>query len=158
MSLYPRLNLPPCPLRFSSDRGRRTLFDPLRRKYVALTPEEWVRQHFVHFLSSEKGIPSELMANEVSITLNAMARRCDTVVYDRHLRPIAIVEYKAPSVSVTVEVFEQAARYNMVLGVPYLIISNGLRHFCFYRDGDTGSYTSIDHIPTYEEMLLARPQ
>ena len=87
-----------------------------------------------------------------------MARRCDTVVYDRHLRPIAIVEYKAPSVSVTVEVFEQAARYNMVLGVPYLIISNGLRHFCFYRDGDTGSYMPIDHIPSYEEMLLARPQ
>lgn len=155
MSLYPPLNLPPCPLRFSSDRGRRTVFDPLRRKYVALTPEEWVRQHFVHYLLSEKGVPAELTANEVSITLNSLSRRCDTVVYNRQLRPLAIAEYKAPSVAITQRVFEQIARYNMVLTVPFLLVSNGLRHFCFHQKKSMGEYTPMDHIPDYNEMLLA---
>lgn len=155
MSLYPPLNLPPCPLRFSSECGRRTVFDPLRRKYVALTPEEWVRQHFVHYLLSEKDIPAELTANEVPITLNTLSRRCDTVIYNRQLHPLAIIEYKSPSVAITQSVFEQAARYNMVLGVPYLLISNGLRHFCFHQKKSMGEYTPMDHIPNYNEMLLA---
>ena len=158
MSLYPPLHLPPCSLRFGSDRGRQTVLDPLRRKYVALTPEEWVRQHFVHYLLSEKGVPAELTANEVPITLNSLSRRCDTVVYNRQLRPLAIVEYKAPSVAITQRVFEQIARYNMVLAVPFLLVSNGLRHFCFRQNQSMDAYLPMDHIPAYDEMLLALDQ
>ena len=136
MRSYPTLNLPPCPLRVEIRNGRRYVLDLLRRKYVALTP-------------------AELTANEVSITLNSLARRCDTVIYDRQLQPLAIIEYKAPTVPISLNVFNQAARYNMVLGVPYLIISNGIHHFCCQKNNSRGEYTSIDYIPTYSEMLLA---
>ena len=155
MKPYPPLNLPPCPLRIELRKGRRYVFDLLRRKYVALTSEEWVRQHFVHYLLSQKNVPAELTANEDAITLNTLARRCDTVVYDRQLQPLAIIEYKAPAVPISANVFNQAARYNMVLGVPYLIISNGIHHFCCQKNNSRGEYTSIDYIPTYSEMLLA---
>ena len=103
-------------------------------------------------------MPAELTANEVPITLNALSRRCDTVVYNRQLRPLAIAEYKAPSVAITQRVFEQIARYNMVLAVPFLLVSNGLRHFCFRQNQSMDAYLPMDHIPAYDEMLLALDQ
>ena len=128
------------------------ILDVIRRQYVALTPEEWVRQNFVHFLIEYKGYPQSLMANEVQLKLNGMSRRCDTVVYDRTLRPRVIVEYKAPSVSITQKVFEQICRYNMVLQVDYLIVSNGLAHYCCRIDYPTRSYTFLQEIPEYKDL------
>lgn len=125
------------------------ILDVIRRQYVALTPEEWVRQHFVHFLIEHKGYPQSLMANEVQLKLNGMSRRCDTVVYDRALRPRVIIEYKAPSVSITQRVFEQICRYNIVLQVDYLIVSNGLAHYCCKVDYANRSYTFVEDIPEY---------
>lgn len=129
------------------------ILDVIRRQYVALTPEEWVRQHFVHFLIEHKGYPQSLMANEVQLKLNGMSRRCDTVVYDRALRPRVIIEYKAPSVSITQRVFEQICRYNIVLQVDYLIVSNGLVHYCCKVDYANRSYTFVEDIPEYSNIV-----
>ena len=144
------LNLPGYEAKIREKEGKREIFDRLRRCYVALTPEEWVRQHFVNMLIEHKGYPATLTANEVSITLNGMMRRCDTVVYDKNLRPIAIVEYKAPTVKIYEKVFAQIARYNLVLKVNFLIVSNGLQHFCCKMDYEKNSYSFLREIPAYD--------
>ena len=145
----PELNLPSFDKKVIQKDGKPFIFDIIRRQYVALTPEEWVRQHFVHYLISEKGYPQSLMANEVQLKLNGMSRRCDTVVYDRTLRPRVIVEYKAPTVNITQQVFDQICRYNMVLQVDYLIVSNGLVHYCCKVDNNTHTYTFLKDIPVH---------
>ena len=122
--------------------------------HVALTPEEWVRQHFVHFLIKQKDYPQSLMANEVQLKLNGMSRRCDTVVYDRTLRPRVIIEYKAPTVNITQKVFDQICRYNMILQVDYLIVSNGIAHYCCKIDYATRSYSFMKEIPSYAEVIV----
>lgn len=141
------LNLPNFDIKVKKTAEQLLVWDEARRKYVALTPEEWVRQHFVHFLIAEKGYRQELIANEVSISLNGTAKRCDTVIFDRQLTPLVVVEYKAPSVPITPKVFEQIVRYNMVLHVQYLIVSNGMRHFCCQIDYETRSYRFLKEIP-----------
>lgn len=147
------LNLPPFDKKITKKDDKAFILDVIRRQYVALTPEEWVRQHFVHFLIEHKGYPQSLMANEVQLKLNGMSRRCDTVVYDRALRPRVIIEYKAPSVSITQRVFEQICRYNMVLQVDYLIVSNGMAHYCCKVDYATRSYTFVEDIPEYSNIV-----
>lgn len=144
---FPRLNLPPVQLDIREDAGRIQVMDPLRRKFVALTPEEYVRQHFTAFLADTLGYPRGLMANEVSLTLNGMRRRCDTLVSDRSGKPLMVVEYKAPSVAVTQEVFDQIARYNIVIGARYLTVSNGLLHFCCRFS--VGGYSFLPSIPEF---------
>ena len=101
------LNLPPYATKIAVRDGKNTIWDIIRRKYVALTPEEWVRQHFVHFLVEHKGYPVSLLANEVALVLNGTSRRCDTVLYDRTLSPRMIMEYKAPHIPITQKVFDQ---------------------------------------------------
>ena len=124
------LNLPTFAAKVKEKDGKHVIFDPVRRKFVALTPEEWVRQHFVNYLISDKGYPKELLANEVPLKLNGTSKRCDTVAYNRFLTPLMIVEYKAPHIEITRTVFDQIVRYNMVLHVRYLAVSNGFSHFC----------------------------
>jgi hypothetical protein len=147
------LNLPSFETKICERDGKQQIFDPIRKCYVTLTPEEWVRQHFVHYLTDQKGYPSSLMGNEVSIMLNGMKRRCDTVVYDRQLQPRMIVEYKAPGVKITREVFAQISRYNLTLRVDYLIISNGLQHYCCKMDYNRNGVEFLTDIPDYENML-----
>ncbi len=147
------LNLPTYPVRTKTEDGMTKIFDILRQRYVALTPEEWVRQHFVHFLQSEKGYPPALMGNEIRLTLNGMSRRCDTVVYDRQLHARMIVEYKRPDVAITQCVFEQIGRYNMVMHVEYLMVSNGLEHYCCQLDYVHNSYRFLPDIPCYDQLV-----
>ena len=154
----PRLNLPPCPLRIELQEGMTKVFDVLRQRYVALTPEEWVRQHFVHFLINERGYSQGLMGNEIELTLNGMSRRCDTVVYDRQLRPRMIVEYKRPDVSITQKVFDQIGRYNRVMRVDWLIVSNGLEHYCCCMNYEQQTYAFVREIPTFEEVVGEKPE
>ncbi len=146
------LNLPAYDTKITTNDGKRQIFDTLRRCYVALTPEEWVRQHFVHYLLDYKGYPATLMGNEVSITLNGMNRRCDTVVYDKALKPRAIIEYKAPTVKITKDVFAQISRYNLILKVDYLIVSNGLQHYCCKMDYNNNTFTFLQEIPEYDKI------
>ena len=147
------LNLPTFDKKIIQKEDRFSIFDVIRRQYVALTPEEWGRQHFVHYLINHKGYPQSLMGNEVQLKLNGMSRRCDTVVYDRTLRPRVIVEYKAPTVNITQQVFEQICRYNMVLQVDYLIVSNGLVHYCCKVDHATRTHTFLKEIPEYSQVV-----
>lgn len=146
------LNLPTFAAKVKEKEGKRTIFDEVRRKFVALTPEEWVRQHFVNYLITAKGYPKELLRNEVSVKLNGTAKRCDTVAYNRFLEPLLIVEYKAPTIEITNAVFDQIVRYNIVLRVRYLAVSNGIRHFCCKIDYENLSYTFLDSIPEYKML------
>ncbi len=128
------------------------IFDSIRKKYVVLTPEEWVRQQFVQFLIIEKGYTSSLLSNEVTIELNGMKRRCDTVLYSNTLQPLLIVEYKSPNVEISQSVFDQIVRYNGVLKVPYLIVTNGIRHFCCRMNYTTLSTSFLNDIPDYKTI------
>lgn len=147
------LNLPQFDEKITKKDNKAFILDVIRRQYVALTPEEWVRQHFIHFLIGHKNYPQSLMANEVQLKLNGMSRRCDTVVYDRTLRPRVIIEYKAPTVNITQKVFDQICRYNIVLQVDYLIVSNGITHYCCKVDYNTRSYSFLKEIPIYTEII-----
>lgn len=147
------LNLPAVQLSTQEKEGRRQVFDILRRRYVSLTPEEWVRQHFVHFLKNHKKYPEGSMGNEINIQVGEMSKRCDTVVYDQNAKPIAIIEYKAPTIQITQKVFDQTWRYNLPLHVPYIIISNGLQHFCCHIDYSTGKSEFLKDIPEYQAMI-----
>ncbi len=146
------LNLPSFDINVKKIGGKLSILDPLRRKFVALTPEEWVRQHFVNFLLKEKGYPAALIANEVQIDLNKLKKRCDSVVYNRDLSPLMIIEYKAPDVDITQQVFDQIVRYNIVLKVKYLIVSNGLNHYCCIMDYDKQSFNYLSDIPNYTDL------
>ena len=146
------LNLPRYEISVKRNGERLTIFDFLRRRHVALTPEEWVRQHFVHFLVEHKGYPKGLLANEVELSVGEKNLRCDSILYDPSLKPRMIVEYKAPSVVVTQKVFQQIATYNLLLHVDYLVVSNGLTHYCVKMDYDNQKYLFLDDIPSYEKI------
>ena len=147
-----RLNLPTYPIKLSGTRQKPLIFDILRRKYVALTPEEWVRQHFVHFLIEHKGYPASLLANEVPLKIGDKSLRADTVLYDRDLQPRMIIEYKSPTITLTTHVLEQVNNYNMLLHVDYIIVSNGLQHFCYIMDYERQQYVLMEDIPPYQEI------
>ncbi len=145
-----QLNLPCADLKIKADvSGRAVVYDCWRRKWVALTPEEWVRQHFAWMLVQDKGYMPGRMGNEVSIRLNDTDRRCDTVIYDNEMQPYMIVEYKAPDVVLTQRVFDQIVRYNMVLHARYLTVSNGLVHYCCDIDYKNRTYRFLRDIPVY---------
>ena len=141
------LNLPKNGIKIANENGHLTIFDVLRRKYVALTPEEWVRQHFVHYLIGHKGYPQTLMANEIQLAIGNKKLRCDSVLYDRSLKPRMIIEYKAPTVNITQKVFDQITVYNMLLHVDYLVVSNGIKHYCCQMDYDNQKYLFLEDIP-----------
>lgn len=149
----PPLNLPPADIRIMRDGNLMKIFDPLRDKYVNLSPEEYVRQHFVNFMTQYLHYPISIMANEVGINLNGLKRRCDTIVFRPDGMPLVIVEYKAPCVAISQKTFNQIARYNMRLMAKYLIVSNGLQHYCCVMDYDKDTYHFISKIPDYKDIL-----
>lgn len=147
-----QLNLPSYAINVREHGGRRQIYDELRRRYVALTPEEWVRQHFVHYLTGHLGYPLSLMGNEVRISVGAKLLRADTMVYNRQLQPEVVVEYKAPAIALTRKVFDQVAAYNQQLRVRCMMLSNGVQHMCFLLDTDSMAYRQLKDIPTYEQL------
>lgn len=147
-----KLNLPPYKANIKSENGRYLIFDILRGKYVALTPEEWVRQNFVQYLINYKNYSRNLMNNEIPLKLNGTSKRCDTVVFSNTAQPKMIIEYKAPDVKITQKVFNQITRYNMVLKVDYLVVSNGLNHYCCKMDYDNQSYIFLEDIPDFPSL------
>jgi hypothetical protein len=143
------LNLPPVDLKIKKQENKDYVFDCLRKQYVRLTPEEWVRQHFIHYLIEYKNYPKGLLANEVCITMGNLNRRCDTVLYDSFLQARMIIEYKAPTISISQKTFDQIVRYNSSLKVPWLIVSNGIQHYCCRID-ETGEAVFLKEIPEYK--------
>ena len=129
----------------------RTVFDPLRRKEVALTPEEEVRQWCIKVLAGQLQVPMHMMMSEAGFKLGDNQYRADVLVYDRKAQPLMVVECKRPEVALTQEVLDQAVRYNMALNVRYMIITNGTRTYICQRQGDR--FVFIENVPTYNEML-----
>lgn len=148
-----RLNLPPFKIKLRGTKAQPQIFDILRKKYIALTPEEWVRQHFVHFLVEHKGYPAALMANEIQLKVGEKTLRADSVLYSRDLKPRMIIEYKAPHIPITQKVFDQISIYNMLLHVDYLVVSNGLQHYICKMDYNDKKYLFLEDIPDYKELL-----
>ena len=151
------LKLPSYNIKLSGTKEHPLILDSLRKKYVSLTPEEWVRQHFVHFLIEEKGFPAPLLANEVGLSCGNKQLRADSILYNKSLKPQVNIEYKAPSVTITQKVFDQISAYNMLLHVDYLIVSNGLQHFCCKMDYENHSYHFLKDIPSYSEIIESAP-
>lgn len=147
-----RLNLPTFEMKVSGTRQQPKILDVLRRKYVAITPEEWVRQHFVHYLIEHKGYPASLLANEVKLKIGSKTLRADSVLYSTQLSPRMIVEYKAPHIKITQQTFDQIFAYNLLLKADYLVVSNGLSHYCCKLDADSQKYVFFEDIPTYENL------
>ena len=130
---------------------RKTIWDPLRKKDVALTPEERVRQWCIGVLASRMGVPMHMMMSEVGFCLGGKQFRADILVYDRKAQPLAVVECKRPEVELTAEVLDQALRYNMVLNVKYIIITNGTKTFVAERKGERFEF--MNSVPSYNQML-----
>jgi len=146
------LNLPPFEVRLKEGKNGTEIFDRIRKKYVSLTPEEWVRQHFVEFLIEQKKYPQNKISNETSICYNNLNKRCDTIVYDNDFKPLAIVEYKSPKVKITQKVFDQILVYNQKLNVPFLSVSNGLAHIFCKIDLENSKISFFEQIPDYKDI------
>ncbi|MBQ8152832.1 MAG: type I restriction enzyme HsdR N-terminal domain-containing protein [Prevotella sp.] len=146
------LNLPPFEIRLGGTREKPEIFDFLRRRFVKLTPEEWVRQHFVHWLVEQKGYPKGLLGNEIELQAGEKKVRCDSILYDNNARPQMIIEYKAPTVALSQKVFDQISTYNLLLHVDYLMVSNGMEHYCCRMNYEQKSYEFLREIPDYEKI------
>ncbi|WP_298368790.1 type I restriction enzyme HsdR N-terminal domain-containing protein [uncultured Lutibacter sp.] len=147
-----QLNLPTYKFRIKSSENKYFIFDIIRKKNMVLTPEEWVRQHFVHFLIEEKKYPISLIAVEKKLTINKLTKRTDILIFDKNGKPDIIVECKAPSIKITQETFDQIARYNLQLNATYLIVTNGLEHFFCKMDKENECYIFLENIPSYNDI------
>lgn len=141
--------LPNVALKTKSVEGTIQVFDVIRKKYFVLTSEEWVRQHFIHYLNNEKNYPMGLMGVEKMIKYNALKTRADIVLYTREGKAKMIVECKAPNIKITQDTFNQIAKYNFKLKVEYLVVTNGMQHFCCRMDYENNSISFLDDIPTF---------
>ena len=145
----PQLNLPIAALKTKLVEGTTQVFDQVRKKYLVLTPEEWVRQHFIHYLNQEKNYPLGLMGMEKMVKYNGMQTRADIVLYTTDGKPNMIVECKAPNVKITQDAFNQIAKYNFKLQVPFLVVTNGIQHFCCQMNYENNSIKFVEEIPKF---------
>jgi hypothetical protein len=152
MDLLQPLNLPPYPFKISDNNGQLTLFDEIRKKHIVITPEEWVRQHFVQYLINQKKYPKTLIKLEGGLRLHGMAKRTDIVVFHTMGDKILMIECKAPSVAIDQKVFDQIARYNMTHKIALLAVSNGLQHYYCRIDFENKAYKFVPELPAYDEL------
>lgn len=144
-----KLNLPSFSFKFKSMENKLYIFDMLRKKYVVLTPEEWVRQNFARYLIGNKNYPKSIIAIEKQLKINNTTKRTDILLFDKNGNPDIIVECKAPSIKINQKTFDQIARYNLKLNANYLIITNGLQHFYCKIDHQLEKYHFLKDIPDY---------
>jgi len=147
------LNLPQHDLSIKTEAQNKYIFDIIRKKYLVLTPEEWVRQNFVHYLVEDLGYPASLMMTENGLKLFNTQKRSDIVVYSRNAEPLAVVECKATDVKITQETFNQVARYNINFKAPIIIATNGINHYCARFHEAENRYEFLREIPTYTQIL-----
>lgn len=145
------LNFPTCFLRYRQQDGKPAAFDVIRRKFVILTPEEWVRQHVVHYLISHKKYPKSLISVEKMLKVNGLSKRYDIVVFNAEGNVQLIVECKAPSVKISQDVFDQIARYNMTVDAHLLMVTNGLSHYYCTMNNAESRYDFLAELPSYEK-------
>ena len=146
------LNLPKAPLKLSRKDEVVFVWCEIRKKKLQLTPEEWVRQHVIHFLIQENNVPLGVIASEQAIQVNRLLRRCDLVVYNQSGKPIILVECKAPEVILTEKVVYQIAQYNSKLNVDYLLITNGIEHYYCYINRQTNAIEYLENLPNWNEI------
>jgi predicted type IV restriction endonuclease len=149
MTVLPPLNFPAYSFRIKTEGQRKYIFDNIRKRYVILTPEEWVRQHLITYLTEEKKYPASLMAVEMPLKINQLEKRADIVIFSRQGKPLMIIECKAPGIKIAQNAFDQAARYNMDMKVEYLVVSNGLVHYCARLAHGEGTWEFLGGIPDY---------
>jgi hypothetical protein len=145
------LNLPFYNITIKEENGKQFIYDDIRKKYLSLTPEEWVRQNFIKYLISEKNVPASLIVIEKGLKLNELSKRADILIY-KDSSPILLVECKAPKVKITQDTFDQISRYNLIFKVPYLIVTNGLNHYCCKINFDKNNYTFLEEIPDFSAI------
>ncbi len=145
-----KLNLPAYKFKIKKKGSKFEIYDEFRKKYLILTPEEWVRQHFLMYLHITKQFPKGLIAIEKGLKVNTLNKRTDIVIYNKKGKAGIIVECKAPEIKISQDTFEQIARYNMSLKVDFLIVTNGLEHYCCKMDYKNSSYKFIEEIPSFE--------
>lgn len=143
------LNLPHYPFKITQRDGTYYIFDEIRKKHLVLTPEEWVRQHFICFLTKQKKFPATLLQIEGGLSLNQTKKRSDILVFNKLGEKIMVIECKAPSVNITQATFDQAARYNSVYKAPWLTVTNGLQHFYAKIDHQLAQFAFIEELPEY---------
>lgn len=141
------LNLPSYNFRLKNMNDKAYIFDDLRKKYIRLTPEEWVRQNYIHYLMDHLSYPAGKIGNEIEIKLNGLSKRCDSVVYNTFGNAIAIIEYKAPHIELDQKVFDQIFSYNLKMKVPYLFLSNGIQHITCKIENARPVF--LENIPDY---------
>ena len=142
---YPTFNI-----KVKHEGKKALVFDEIRKKWIMLTPEEWVRQHFINYVITEKNVPKSLISVEKQITLNGTSKRYDAIIYSSQLKPLVLIECKAPDVPLTEQVAEQALRYNLEIGVNYLLITNGLKEMVFFIAEKR--VTSIAELPDFSQL------
>ena len=152
----PTLNLPPFAYKTKLEGNKKLIFDDFRRKFVVISPEEWVRQHLLHYLKHKFGYPSQSFSVEKSLAVDGLQKRYDAVVYDSTFKPLLLIEVKAPHIPINQSVFDQAARYNRSLNVPFLLVSNGLVHIMAKVDHAQGQYVFSPDIVPFRELMLYR--
>ncbi|MEO9802334.1 MAG: type I restriction enzyme HsdR N-terminal domain-containing protein [Reichenbachiella sp.] len=145
------LNLPKFRFKVRETQKGRDIWDEFRKKYVALTPEEWVRQHFVKFLNENLKYPKSLLKMEFEVRYNRLKKRPDIVAYNSLGEPFLIVECKAPGIRISNDTFQQVAVYNQTLRARYLVVTNGLEHFCCEQNLKTGTFQFLEKIPVYKD-------
>jgi hypothetical protein len=144
-----QLNLPAFDHQLKQADGKRWIFDILRRKYLVLTPEEWVRQHFVHYIINELQYPKALIKVEGGLSYNKLSKRSDIVVFNRDGKPWMVIECKAPDIPINDNTVQQASVYNATLRANFLVVTNGMRHFLFRTDWDSNTTRVLDAMPEY---------
>ncbi len=137
-------------------QGQAQVLDKVRRKWVSLSPEEWVRQHMVQYLLNEKAVPRGLVAIEKGFQFQGMLRRADIIVHDRAGDPLLMVECKAPAVALDQTVFDQIARYNLVIHARYLFVTNGLQHYCYKIDSEKKQYVFLEELPDFGALVTGQ--
>ena len=148
------LSLPAYDFRYTERENKKYIFDIIRKKYVLLTPEEWVRQNFIRYLLEEKGYIQSLVRVEMFFKLNRLSKRADIALFDRNGKPKVLVECKSPKIAISQVVFEQVARYNLSFKVDFLVVTNGMQHFCCKMDYEKKSYTFLKEIPGFDEVII----
>jgi len=146
------LNLPPYPFKITDENGQLSLFDEIRKRTIIITPEEWVRQHFVQYLIRQKNYPKSLIKLEGGHKLHGKQKRSDIIAFNSAGEKILLVECKAPSVTIDQKVFDQVARYNIVHKIGLLAVTNGLQHFYCRINFEQQNYRFIEELPAYLEI------
>jgi predicted type IV restriction endonuclease len=147
------LNLPQYSFKIAGNDKSETIFDPLRKKYVKLTPEEWVRQNFLQYLIRQGKYSPGLIGVEVMFHFNSLKRRVDILIHDRTGKPVMIVECKSPEITIDDKVFDQIVCYNMEMKVPYIVVTNGLVHYICKVNHENRSYEFLNIIPLFEDII-----